>query len=205
MILLTRPYKDSKKLADKLGEENCFIEPMMSIEQLEIDLTEHINNDIQAIVVTSKNVKYFSDIKIPENGSNAREVFEYCLDNLLPEAGKILYLSGSFVTLDIAEKLCQRGYDAERIVTYNQLYPEKFSDEFLKNIEKVKIATFFSNQTIRSFVKLAKENNLNLENITCLCIAKQVAETAKQLNWKDVQIAKTANLNGMLDLINTIE
>ena len=212
VILLTRPYKDSLEIAQKLGEENCLIEPMMEIEQLEIDLSNYIKTAIQAIVVTSKNVTppnlsplkggiEGEDIKIPEHGKNAKEILSYCLENLLPEAGKILYLCGNNITLDIADELKKNGFDAEKVVTYNQIPIEKFSDEFLSKFDKIKIASFFSKQTLRNFLELAQKYNLNLKNIICICISENVSRETLPNIWKEIKIAKEPNLDGMLELI----
>ena len=134
MILLTRPYKNSLELAEKLGAENCIIEPMLEIRQLDYN----IKNNYQAVVKTSKNITlpYQGEcISIPKHGKNAQEILQYCLKKLQPESGKVLYLSGNNISLDIAEELRKNGFDAERIIAYEQIPATEFSDEFLKKFK----------------------------------------------------------------------
>lgn len=200
MILLTRPFQDSTNLAKILGEETCLVEPMMEIKQLSFQ----IKDSCQAIVKTSKNTNHKADIYIPEHGKNANEILEYCLQNLLPENGKIIYLSGDNITLDIAEELQKNGFDAEKIIAYKQISTKEFSNEFLMNFEGIKIAIFFSNQTIKNFLHLSEKHNLNLKNIICVCISENVSRETNMADWKDIKIATTPNLNGMLDAINAI-
>jgi uroporphyrinogen-III synthase len=191
MILLTRPHADSLQLAKVLGLENCVIAPMLEIEQLKFQ----INNPYQAIVSTSKNVEYDVNISIPQQGKNAAEILQYCLENLSSSAGKIIYLSGDVVTLDIAAELRKHGFDAERIIAYKQIPAKKIAAD----LSEITIASFFSSQTLLNFKALA--NDRDLGKISCVCISEKVAQTARKMGWKNIHIAKKTNATGMIAAI----
>lgn len=191
MILLTRPYEQSAALASILGEKNCVIAPMMEIVKCEFTVPKNV----QATISTSKNVDYDADIKIPEQGKTADEILQYCLARLSPTDGKVIYLSGDDVTLDIAAKLREHKFDTERIVAYGQVPTDKMDTNF----DEISIATFFSLNSIKNFEKLADEQDLS--DISCVCISKKVNDLANQMGWKKTYVADAPNLSGMLDKI----
>ena len=188
MILLTRPHADSLELAKVLGQEHCIIAPMLEIQQLKFQ----INNPYQAIVSTSKNVEYEVDISIPQHGKYAAEILQYCLDNLSTAAGRIIYLSGDVLTLDIAAELQKHGFDAERIIAYKQVPTKKLNAD----LSKITIASFFSSQTLLNFKTLA--NDRDLHEIACVCISEKVANIAQKMGWKNIHIAKKPTATAMI-------
>lgn len=191
MILLTRPYEQSASLAHILGERNCIIAPMMQIEKCNFILPEQK----QATISTSKNVDYETDINIPTHGKNAEEVLQYCLNNLSKNGGKIIYLSGDDVTLDIAEKLKNHGFDAERVIAYKQVPTQDAQID----LEQVSIATFFSLNSLKNFLKIF--GNHDLSKISAICISNKVGKLAEKQSWKKIDIAEKPELKSMIDKI----
>ncbi|PIR32602.1 MAG: hypothetical protein COV36_04080 [Alphaproteobacteria bacterium CG11_big_fil_rev_8_21_14_0_20_44_7] len=207
MILITRPQNDAKSLSDileKLGYQ-CLSEPMMEIKQLNIDLNRYINNDLQAFVLTSSNVilpkSYKTIIKIPQHGKNARELLEYIKANLSKDDGKIIHLSGNVITLDIAAKLRDEGFDAENIITYETEYADKLSAELINNLENIKIATFFSILSLKNFVYLIDKYRLSdkLKNIKMVCLSEKIAQSGKANLWKEIIISDQPNQQSLID------
>jgi len=188
MILLTRPAKDSLEIAKILGKQDCIIEPMLEIEQVAFKIPKAH----QAVISTSKNVNYQTDIKIPEHGKNAAEILKYCENNLSREAGKIIYLSGDELTLDIAEKLREQGFEAERIIAYKQIRARKLNVD----LSEISIAVFYSLNSLRNFKNLSADNKLN--HISCVCISEKVAELALKMSWKKIHIAAQTNSRSMI-------
>ena len=194
MILLTRPQEQSEALTCILGAENCVIAPMMEIEKLSPSLPD----SLQATISTSKNVDYAADISIPNQGKNADDILQYCLNRLHPKDGKVIYLSGDDVTLDIAAQLRANKFDADRVVAYRQV-PSRSFDADLKDIS---IATFFSLNSLKNFKKLAGGEDLS--GIACVCISQKVADFAAEMGWLEIHIADEPNLAGMMDAITHI-
>jgi uroporphyrinogen-III synthase len=191
MILLTRPQTESEALAQILGAENCVIAPMMEIVKLEFEAPKNH----QATISTSGNVEYDADIKIPSQGKTAQEILQYCLNNLQRNGGKIVYLSGDDVTLDIAAELVTQGFEAERVIAYKQVATKKFDAD----LKEVSIATFFSLNSLKNFRNLCGEQDLG--HISCVCISKKLANTAEKMGWKNLLISQQPNLSGMLEKI----
>lgn len=200
MILLTRPYDDSMALAVVLTKEYCIVEPMLTIEKLDIDFDKILSAKIQAIVSTSRNAMLpktdIPIIKIPEHGKNAEEILQYCLNNLKKSNGKIIYLSGNVTTMDIAAKLKNEGYDTKRVIAYKHIPAARLSQNFYDNLSEIRIASFFSTKTLLNFKNLCEDRYLS--KITCICISDKVAQTAKKMGWKDIQIAKQPNSRSMI-------
>lgn len=204
MILLTRPHKDSKKMAEILGVKNCIIEPMIEINKLDTDLTEHINNNPQAIVKTSNNAPDINiwpiTITIPENGKNAQEILDYCKTQFSPKGGKIIYLSGDPISLDIAEELNNAGFDAQRVITYKQIPSVEFGESFLSNLSSIRTATFFSLETFNVFAGLIEKRNLqeSIGHISCIALSRKIADEVAKLGWADVDCCSQPNQDSMI-------
>lgn len=213
MILLTRTVENSINLAKEITTRNleCMVEPMLEINQLNKDIMYHIISSPQAVVITSRNARhilpdYVKTINIPEHGKNAAEILQYLEENMKKDGGKIVYLSGNIVTLDIAEELKMQGFDAEREVVYESTPPEDFSKSFLEKIDKIKIAIFFSSETLRNFLQLIEKHNLQtkLQNITMLAFSRKIAEHNEASLWKEVHYSHQPDEESLLEKLDEI-
>jgi uroporphyrinogen-III synthase len=208
MILITRPTEDSKNLIEVLTRKGfeCFSEPMLEIQKLTPKIPK-----AAIYITTSNNAEEYvpansTHISIPKNGKNAAEVLEYITNNHNPEEGKIIYLRGDVITLDIKSALKDAGFDAEEVIVYKTLTPVVFTDEFLRDIYKIQIATFFSAQSLENFLALVKQHNLKeaVKGMKLLALSEKIANIAGKYDFKDVTWAQLPNQQSLIEKLEEI-
>ena len=208
MILITRPLEDSKNLTEILVRKGyvCLAEPMLSIQKLSAKIPK-----VQIYITTSNNAEEFVPtssihICIPKNGKNANEVLEHITSNYSPSDGKIIYLRGDVITLDIKQALRSQGFDADEIVVYKSAAPEELSKALLKDIYKIQVATFFSEQSYNNFALLAKKHNLKeaIKGIKLLALSEKIAKKANKFDWKGIYSAELPNQQSLIERLEEI-
>lgn len=206
MILITRPAHEAEltiKLLEEKGHKTL-AEPLLAIRKLQRDLSRFKKEKVQNYVVTSQNARDFVPqgarvVGIPESGKNAIELMDYIMDNLSPDEGKIIYLRGDNITLDIAKILKESGYDAEEAIVYESVPVEEFSNGFAEKLKDVRTATFFSYATYKNFVRLCHEARISskLSHINAVFISEKMAKYNADL-WKNVYIADEPDMESMV-------
>lgn len=208
MILITRPIDDAGNLTEILTRKGylCIVEPMLSIKKLSPTIPK-----AQIFITTSNNAESYVPqnavhISIPKNGNSAAEVLEHIINNYTPADGKMVYLRGDNITLDIKTSLKDMGYDVEEIVVYKSDTPETFSGELLKDIYKVRVATFFSSQSFENFEELAKKHKLKeaVKGIKLLALSDKIAKKANKFDWKGVYSAEVPNQQSLIEKLEEI-
>lgn len=196
MILLTRPFADSKALAKILKKKgyNCFIEPMLEITYQTPNFEEYLSNPPQVFITTSKHARQFAPkeaplIAIPEQGQAAAHVAKWIRKNLNPQKGKLVYLRGETISFDMQAAL--QHFQVEEIIVYKTVAPANFSPRLLKNFSKITLATFFSKQSLNNFLHLVEKNKLAepLQNISLLTLSQNIAQPAHKFKWRNINIA----------------
>ena len=156
-ILLTRPLEDCSEMIIKfksLGHQVSHL-PLLSVDKVDY---EKINfSDFKGIIFTSANAVKFLDLKsIDKNilcfcvGSatekkarsvgfqnviaaegNVSNLKELVLQNFDKKNGKLIYISGQTISVDLDQQLSKEGYDLERIVNYKSTHNQKFEESFV--------------------------------------------------------------------------
>lgn len=130
----------------------------------------------------------------------------FIINNLDPEKGVIIYLSGNIISEDLGHNLGRNGFKVKRIIGYKASYAKKLSNkavELLKN-GKINYILFYSSKTSEVFLELIKYNNLplTLRKIDVFCLSENIARIAKKISWKSINIAKEPTEKSLLELIN---
>ena len=208
MILITRPIDDAKNLTEILTRKgyNCINEPMLEIKKLAPAVKKAAiyittSGNAESLVPTSG-----IHISIPKNGKNAAEIVEYIMNNYTPEDGKIIYLRGDIITLDIKTALKEVGFDVEEIIAYKSEAPDSLSDAVLKDIYKIQVATFFSEQSFANFEILAKKHKLKeaLKGVKLLALSDKIAKKAGKFDWKGIYNAELPNQQSLIERLEEI-
>ncbi len=208
MILITRPVEDAKNLTEILTRKGyeCIIEPMLEIQKFSPAIKK-----AAVYITTSNNAEEFVPangvhISIPKNGKNASEIVEHVMNNYTPEDGKILYLRGDVITLDIKSTLKEVGFDVDQVVVYKSAAPDELSAALLKDIYKVQVATFFSEQSFMNFEELAKKHKLKeaLKGIKLLALSEKIAKKANKFDWKGIYAAQLPNQQSLIERLEEI-
>jgi|TARA_B100001093_G_scaffold436039_1_gene434280 uroporphyrinogen-III synthase len=215
-ILLTRPLEDCYEMIIKfksLGNKVSHL-PLLNIEKINYD---EINfSDIKGIIFTSANAVKFLDIKkinkklqcfcvgnvtekkardagfqnvIAAEG-NVQNLKELILQNFDQKDGKIIYVSGEIISIDLDQQLSKEGYDIKRIINYRTIHNENFDDNFVKELklDMPEIVYIYSQNSAENFLKFIKLNNTeNLwMNTNLMCIGEKTSAILNEIKWKKI-------------------
>lgn len=229
-LLLTRPKVQSHALAQNIETEfpdmaTCLISPLA-----EITPTGALpdTSKFQAILFTSFNgVQSFADLggttsrkcycvgartmqaakaaglnAVSANGA-AAELIAKVAEELTPANGPLLHVRGEHTAGDIAENLTAQGFTVEQAVVYRQP-PCGLTNTAQQALAAgdIEILPLYSPLTARRMAEiLASNSDWPTQDITALCLSKNVAAEIENLNISAVEIAAKPNGEAMLALI----
>lgn len=234
-LLVTRSIEDAEPLAAALRRRGyeAVLEPLMSIT--DVDTPDQDMGGAQALLITSANgIRAFArwnsrrdiavfavgdasaraarDLGFAEVRSAAGDVDALAAlvgDELDPGRGALVHIAGSHVAGDLSGLLEAAGFDAQRRVLYQATAAEKLSPV---TVDELKAGTLdgvllFSPRTARLFVKLAAAAGLEeaCRPLVAYCLSQAVADNAKALPWRHVQVAAEPTQRSLLDTIGTAD
>ena len=215
-ILLTRPLEDCSEMILKfksLGHQVSHL-PLLNIDKVDY---EKINfSEFKGIIFTSTNAVKFLDLKsIDKNllcfcvGSatekkarsvgfqnviaaegNVENLKELVLQNFDQKDGKLIYVSGEIISVDLDQQLIKEGYNIKRIVNYRTTYNQKFDENFVKEL-KLKIPDMVyvysqnSASSFLNFIKIYQSQNLWMDT-NLMCIGEKTSSILNEIKWKKI-------------------
>ena len=215
-ILLTRPLEDCSEMIIKfksLGHQVSNL-PLLSIDKLEYEQINFL--DYKGIIFTSANAAKFLELKnIDKNllcfcvGSatekkvrsagfqnvitaegNVENLKELVLQNFDQKEGKLLYVSGETISVDLDQQLMREGYIIKRMVNYRTTHNQKFDEKFVKEL-KLKIPDIVyvysknSASSFLSFIKIYQSETLWM-NTNLMCIGEKTSSILNEIKWKKI-------------------
>ena len=215
-ILLTRPLEDCSDMIIKFNSLGHHIShlPLLRIDKVDY---EQINfSDFKGIIFTSANAIKFLDLKnIDKNllcfcvGSatekkarsvgfqnviaaegNVSNLKELVLQNFDKKNGRLIYISGETISVDLDQQLSKEGYDLERIVNYRTTHNQKFDENFVKEL-KLKIPDMvyvYSQNSASSFLNFIKIHQLETlwMDTNLMCIGEKTSSILNEIKWKKI-------------------
>jgi len=215
-ILLTRPLEDCSELILKfqtLGNKVSHL-PLLKIDKITHEDISVI--DFKSIIFTSANAVKFLDIKTIDKKTlcfcvgnatekkarsvgfqnvitaegNVQNLKELILQNFSKRDGKIIYVSGETISVDLDLELTKEGYNIKRIINYRTVHNESFSENFLKELKlnMPDIVYVYSKNSASSLLKFIKFNQLeNLwMNSNLMCIGEKTSAILNEIKWKKI-------------------
>jgi uroporphyrinogen-III synthase len=215
-ILLTRPLEDCSEMIIKfksLGHQVSHL-PLLNIDKLDY---EQINfSDYRGIIFTSSNAVKFLELKkinkkipcfcvgnvtekkarsagfqnvIAAEG-NVENLKELVLQNFDQKNGKIIYVSGEIISVDLDQQLIKEGYDVKRIVNYRTTHNQKFDENFVKEL-KLKIPDMvyvYSQNSALSFLNFIKTHQSETlwMDTNLMCIGEKTSSILNEIKWKKI-------------------
>tara|TARA_Y100001970_G_scaffold16311_1_gene18321 strand:+ start:5334 stop:6032 length:699 start_codon:yes stop_codon:yes gene_type:complete len=215
-ILLTRPLEDCSEMILKfqsLGHQVSHL-PLLNISQLNYEEINFL--DYKGIIFTSANAVKFLDLKKVEKnilcfcvgsatekkarnlgfqntivaGGNVENLKELILQNFDKKYGKLLYVSGEIVSVDLAQQLEKEGYNVKRLINYKVSHIEKFEEKFINEL-KLKmpdIVYIYSQNSASSFLNFIKVYQLESlwMNTNLMCIGEKTSAILNEIKWKKI-------------------
>ena len=215
-ILLTRPLEDCTNLLIKFKDLGHVVShlPVIKIKKLEYEVPNF--NDYSAVIFTSSNsIKKLSidSIKkttkcfcvgaatekfarssgfqnvISADGS-VRALKELILQNHDKKDGKILYISGEFISYNLDEELSNEGYDVFRIINYTVQHNNDFQNNIIEDLKKniPDIVFVYSENSAKSFLNIIKKYQLidSWMNTNLMCIGEKTSSVLNDVKWKKI-------------------
>ncbi len=215
-ILLTRPLEDCSEMILKfksLGHQVSHL-PLISIEPVsysEINFSEY-----KSIIFTSANAVKFLNLKnidkkllcfcvgnatekkarsvgfqnVISAEGNVKNLKELVLQNFDQKDGKLIYISGELISVDLGQLLLREGYKIDRVVNYKTIQNQKFDDSFVNHL-KLKmpdIVYVYSQNSGMSFLNFIE--NYQLEKLwmetNLMCIGEKTSAILNKIKWKKI-------------------
>tara|TARA_B110000444_G_scaffold245271_1_gene265545 strand:+ start:53 stop:751 length:699 start_codon:yes stop_codon:yes gene_type:complete len=217
-ILLTRPLEDCSEMIIKfksLGHQVSNL-PLLSIDKLDYEQINFL--DYKGIIFTSANAAKFLELKNIDknllcfcvgsatekkarsagfqntiaaegNVSNLKELVLRIFDK---KDGKLIYVSGETISVDLEQQLIREGYNIKRIVNYKTTHNQKFDESFVNELElKVpNIVYIYSQNSALSFLNFIKihQSENHWMNTNLMCISEKTSSILNEIKWKKIFI-----------------
>jgi uroporphyrinogen-III synthase len=215
-ILLTRPIEDCSEIISKfqsLGHQVSHL-PLLSVNK--VNYGEINFSDYKGIIFTSANAVKFLDLKKIEKkmlcfcvgsatekkargvgfqnviaaGGNVENLKELILQNFDKKDGKLIYISGEIVSIDLDHQLEEEGYNIKRVINYRASPIEKFEERFIDEL-KLKIPDIvyiYSQNSASSFLNIIKIYQLESlwMNTNLMCIGEKTSTILNEIKWKKI-------------------
>lgn len=212
-VLITRPQNRAQEVAKVFEDKGfkVFIEPLFSVQK--IDVGKIILPQVSAVIIASvnaceaivnsdlpKNIKIFvvgkktaqhlresgfgNIILAPENSANS-------LKDLILEtqdqAGSILNLHGSIISLDFKSELEKSAFKVQNILCYQTHEVKNLSSQFLQFSQNNYFdqVLIFSQNSAKIFFKLATKHNLleYFKSSQLLCLSEKILHDVKNFGF----------------------
>lgn len=230
--LITRPRENAGAIARALSERDIepIQEPLLEIRATDhgpIDL-----DGVQAVLLTSafgarefatsterRDLPIFAvgdataDAarsagfdKVESARGDAEALAMLVMEKLKPADGALLHAGGRTIAGDLAGQLGEAGYEVRRVELYSALPAPALSIETIEALKSggLDLVLFFSPRTAGTFVRLVQEAGVadKCAQVTALCLSAQVAEAARAVGWRRVEIADRPEQPAMIALVD---
>jgi len=215
-ILLTRPLEDCANLIIKFKELGHTVSHLPVIKIRKVEYKEQNFKNYSAIIFTSSNsiknltidsinktIKCFCVGSITEKfarssgfqnviaaDGNVRALKELILLNHDKRNGKILYVSGEFISFNLDKDLAKEGYEISRIVNYTVDHNDEFQKDVIEELKKniPDIVYIYSENSAKSFLNTIKKYQLidSWMNTNLMCIGEKTSSVLNNIKWKKI-------------------
>ena len=215
-ILLTRPLEDCGNLLIKFKDLGHVVSHLPVIKIRKIEYKEPNFNDYSAIIFTSSNaiknlnidsinktIKCFCVGSATEKFArsigfqnviaaegNVRALKELIFQNHDKKDGKILYVSGEFISFNLDKELMNEGYEISRIINYTVDHIDEFQNNVIEELKKniPDIVYVYSENSAKSLLNIIKKYQLidSWMNTNLMCIGEKTSSVLNDVKWKKI-------------------
>ena len=215
-ILLTRPLEDCSNLIVKFKKLGHVVSHIPVIKIKKVEYEEPNTTDCSAIIFTSTNsiknlnldninkkIKCFCVGSATEKfarasgfqnviaaDGNVRALQELILQNFDKNIGKILYISGQFISYELDKNLSKEGYEIVRIINYSVDHNDEIKSDIIEELKKniPDIVYLYSENSAKSFLNIIKKHQLidSWMNTNLMCIGEKTSSVLNEIKWKKI-------------------
>jgi uroporphyrinogen-III synthase len=231
-VLVTRPIEEAGKLAKTLGTRGFrpLIEPLLTVTPLPentpaleaamalrpqlilvtsgraIGLFAEMTNvrDIPLLAVGSASADHAAALGFPVAGwqETAEALIASVAQDYAPANGRLLYIRGEDITVDIAGGLEAKGFGVDSVILYRATPAQSLSGHCTAEMTKGNVAgaLFFSQRTAETYANLVHKHGLKdaHRSMRGLCISEAVAGKLRLLPWHSLHSADKPDMEHML-------
>jgi len=215
-ILLTRPLEDCYELILKLKSLGHQVSNLPLLKITKVNYDEVNFSDFEGIIFTSANAIKFLEIKkINKNylcfcvgnatekkarsvgfqnviaaEGNVENLKELILQNFNKKNGKLIYVSGEKISIDLDQQLLREGYNVKRIINYQTEHNENFDKNFTQALKFniPNIVYVYSQNSASSFLNFIKMHQLETlwMNTNLMCLGEKTSSILNEIKWKKI-------------------
>jgi len=139
---------------------------------------------------TEKKARSFGFQNVIAAEGNVENLKELILQNFNQKDGKIIYVSGETISIDLDKQLLKEGYNISRIINYKTSHNENFNDKFVEEfkLNLPDIVYVYSQNSAMSFLKFIKLYHLDnlCMNTNLMCIGEKTSAVLNEIKWKKI-------------------
>jgi len=215
-ILLTRLLDDCSDAILKfksLGHQVSHL-PLLTIDK--IDYEKIVFSKYKGIIFTSANAVKFLEYKqidkqilcfcvgsatekkarsvgfqtIIAAEGNVENLKELVLQNFDQKDGKLIYVCGEIISVDLDQQLIKEGYNIDRVINYRTNHNQKFDEKFIMELKlnMPDMVYIYSQNSAQSFLNFIKINQLESlwMNTNLMCIGEKTSSILNEIKWKKI-------------------
>jgi uroporphyrinogen-III synthase len=141
-----------------------------------------------------------SGFKAQSANGTAQDLIRLVKSTAKPENGPLTYVSGAMVAHEIDLPLKALGFQAERLVVYEQIQHD-LTEEAQSALKASTVIPIASPNTARIFAEQAEKKDLS--QVTMAFISENAQEPLQHVNCRQI-IAETPTRNGMIAAVSSL-
>ena len=121
---------------------------------------------------------------------NVENLKELVLQNFDKKNGKLIYISGETISVDLDQQLVGEGYNIKRIVNYRTTHNQNFDENFVKELklnmpDMVYVYSQNSALSFLNFIKIHQSESLWMDT-NLMCISEKTSSILNEIKWKKI-------------------
>ena len=112
------------------------------------------------------------------------------MQNFDKTEGKLIYVSGENISVDLDNQLQNEGYEVKRLINYETVHNDKFDKDFINKLklDMPDMVYVYSQNSASSFLKFIKFNQLESlwMSTNLMCIGEKTSAKLNEIKWKKI-------------------